>query len=105
MSSSPLAHSAVTTESPLPAIVAALSDHDPALVAAAARIIRSHCHDDEARCEASRVTYTEQGAIPALLAALTRHRQHVGVQEEACWALRWIGKDKTLKNLVSAFFA
>ncbi len=90
----------VTTASPLSSIVAALADPNPDYVAAAANIIRGHCHDDDASCEASRVAYTEQGAIPALLAALTQYLSHVGVQEEACWALRWIGKADSVDNTV-----
>ena len=90
----------LSVASPLSSIVAALADPNPDYVAAAANIIRGHCHDDEASCEASRVAYTERGAISALLAALTEHLEHVGVQKEACWALRWIGKALSLDNPV-----
>ena len=90
----------LTSASPLSSIVAALADLNPDYVATAANIIRGHCRDDDARCEASRLAYTEQEAIPALLAAITGHLPHVGVQEEACWALRWIGKADSVDNAV-----
>jgi hypothetical protein len=86
----------LTAASPVPLVVATLAHPDPDQVVAAAHIIRGHCQDDDA----PRVTYTEHGAIPALLSALTHHRAHAGVQESAFWALRFIGKADKLDNPV-----
>ncbi len=87
--------SPLTGASPLLSIIAALDDSDPNHVAAAARIIHGHCQASEE----SRMSYPALGAIPALLAALTRLRPHIFVQEAVCWALRWIGKDAEMNSV------
>ena len=59
----------------------------PAAVAAAARVIRNHLAGEESIAAPKRAAYTAAGAIPALLAAGTTHRNHIGVTEQVCSAV------------------
>ncbi len=68
-------------------VVAALNQPQyPANVEAAALVIRDHCAGDENVAALKRVAYVTAGAIPALVAAGTKHLNHAGVAEAVCRA-------------------
>ena len=68
-----------------PEVMAALGDADPAKVEIAAKAMGDHCSEGD--YEEARKAYATAGGINTAVKALLTHTNHVGAQEQLCYAL------------------